>query len=140
MVVKHKYWFYLQRYDIISKIQDELGERQSIGALGYLIVEAVIDALAYGSEDGERAWSIFSLGKWHHKLLAVVVPGFLLDHISSERGLIKVNDWLFAHDPLCEFYSKFNSACLQKLQVVPVGKILLSGAPKLYIISPVESL
>ena len=40
---------------MISKIHDKLCERQCIGARGYLVVEAVVDALAYSSENGERA-------------------------------------------------------------------------------------
>ena len=102
----------MQRHNAVSKICDKLSESHCIGATRYFIVKAAVDALTYSSENSKRARSIFSLGKWYDKLLAVVVPGFLLDHVSSEGSLIKVNDRLIAHDPVSEFHGKFNSLCL----------------------------
>ena len=112
MVVEYKYRFLLQRLNTVSKIRDKLCESHCIGATRYFMIKAVVDALTYSSENSKRARSIFSLGKWYDKLLAVVVPGFLLDHVSSEGSLIKVNDRLIAHDPVSEFHGKFNSLCL----------------------------
>ena len=112
MIVQYKYRFHLQRFNLICQIGDKLCESHCIGATRYFIVKAAVDALTYSSENSKRARSIFSLGKWYDKLLAVVVPGFLLDHVSSEGSLIKINDRLLTHDPVSEFHGKFNSLCL----------------------------
>ena len=114
MVIKHKYRFYLQRDDVVSKISDKLRERHCICAFGYFIIEAVFGtyALTYSSENGKPTRSILSLGEWDYKLLAIIEPGLLLDHVSSEGSLIKVNDRVVAKDPVSELHGKFNSTCL----------------------------
>lgn len=55
MVVKYKYRFYLQWYNMVSKVGDKLCESHGIGAARYFVIEAVvgIDALTYSSENGE---------------------------------------------------------------------------------------
>ena len=114
MVVKNKYRLYLQRYKVVSKIGDKLRERQCICTFGYFVVKAVVstNALTYSSENGKPTRSILSLGEWDYKLLAIIEPGLLLDHVSSEGSLIKVNDRMVAKDPVSELHGKFNSTCL----------------------------
>ena len=114
MIVKHKYRFYWQRYDMVSKICDKLREGHGICTTRYFIIEAVVgtDALTYSSENGESTRGIFSLGEGDYKLLVVIVPGLLLDHISSEGSLIKVDNRMVAKDPVSELHGKFNSSCL----------------------------